>query len=237
LHSITIKIFPLRSDSERYEKLFSYLSVDEQGKAARFRFDLHRNRFVTGRGTLREILAEQGKCGPGSIRFAENHLGKPSIVAPTTLQDLRFSVSGSEDTGGVAFARNIAVGFDLEHVPTVNKITTLDSIAAQRFTRHEYRDLQKRREGDFVRHFYMLWTAKEAYLKGLGIGLSGGLDSFSVGFDGRRPFIFSTTLEEMQRSSFVLQQFWVAGACMACLAHEDRSFGDKRGGWPRSLAE
>ena len=50
----------------RLRELGGFLSADERERAARFRFDRDRNRFIVCRGTLRELLAARLRIAPAS---------------------------------------------------------------------------------------------------------------------------------------------------------------------------
>jgi len=50
--------------------LASVLSPDEQARAAKFRQEGDRTRFITCRGILRHLLAHYLSCSPAQIRFS-----------------------------------------------------------------------------------------------------------------------------------------------------------------------
>ena len=56
------------------------LTVDEQERAARFRFPEHRNRFIVGRGLLRELLGAYLNQPAAALRFEQGAHGKPALV-------------------------------------------------------------------------------------------------------------------------------------------------------------
>ena len=65
---IEIVYFALDRDDDERRKLFRLLSDDETERAARFRFDKHRNRFIAGRASIRQILASRACCQRGAHR-------------------------------------------------------------------------------------------------------------------------------------------------------------------------
>ena len=66
---IEVICFSLDSDVEKRQWLYQCLSDDEKQRAARYRFDKHRHRFITGRGTIREILADLGEMSTTGNQF------------------------------------------------------------------------------------------------------------------------------------------------------------------------
>ena len=96
---IEIFIFSLQCDDEKRHSLHQTLSEDEKHRAIAYRFDKHRHRFITGRATIREILADKGACQAREISFALNSYGKPSALAPESVRYLQFSASSSGAMG------------------------------------------------------------------------------------------------------------------------------------------
>lgn len=159
------------------------LSVDEQARAARFAFERDRQRFILSHGLLRLILARYLGTGAGHIQFVAGAHGKPAVNDPSDASpSLEFSLSHSGDYALVALATGRAVGVDVELCkPEVEALKL-----AQRFFAPEESQAIARLQGEAQQClFYRYWTAKEAYLKGRGLGLSLGLDRFEILFDGQ----------------------------------------------------
>lgn len=214
---IEVIIFPLDSSDEKRQFLYQLLSDDEIQRSARFRFDKHRNRFITGRGSIREILADKGNCSPRAIEFELNKYGKPSVFKPESVRWMQFNASSSATMGAIAISKGIAVGLDIEKIKPDNK-WDYDLIVKNEFTIDEYVWYKKHRDSDRIRVFFELWTCKEAYLKALGLGLSGGLDSFTINLEGPEPQVSQTTLEKGEQSRLLLHRFSINDDYVACLA-------------------
>ena len=96
-HHIHIYQQRLIATPEKIDYYFQLLSVDEQQRAQRFKFDKHQNRFIIGRGILRELLADYLTMVPEAIRFCHNDYGKPAILASQNPQNVQFNISHSSD--------------------------------------------------------------------------------------------------------------------------------------------
>jgi 4'-phosphopantetheinyl transferase len=59
--------------------LARHLCPDELARASRFLLECHRDRYIVGRGRLREILAGYVGKEPGSLRFEYGTHGKPRL--------------------------------------------------------------------------------------------------------------------------------------------------------------
>ena len=219
---IEVIIFPLDSSDEKRQFLYQLLSDDEIQRAARFRFDKHRNRFITGRGSIREILADKGNCSPRAIEFELNKYGKPSVFKPESVRWMQFNASSSATMGAIAISKGIAVGLDIEKIKSDNK-WDYDLIVKNEFTIDEYVWYKKHRDSDRIRVFFELWTCKEAYLKALGLGLSGGLDSFTINLEGPEPQVSQTTLEKGEQSGLLLHRLSINDGYVACLALPEKT--------------
>lgn len=153
------------------------LSDEERSRAGRFRFDVHRNRFVAGRGIQRRVLARYLGVDPGAIRYRLAEHGKPSLAGAETESGVRFNVSNSENGLLIAVSLGRELGVDLE---AVLPVSDRDGVARRFFSApenevydtiaHDARDLA----------FFTCWTRKEAYIKALGEGLTMPLDCFDV---------------------------------------------------------
>ncbi len=164
------------------DTLAALLSLEEQARAARFAFERDRQRFILSHGLLRLILARYLGTGAGQIQFVTGVHGKPAVSGSIGMSiPPEFSLSHSGDYALVALAAERAVGVDVELCrPGVEALKL-----AQRFFAPGESQAIARLQGEAQQHlFYRYWTAKEAYLKGRGVGLSLGLDRFEILFDG-----------------------------------------------------
>ena len=98
-----------------------------------------------------------------------------------------------------------------------------DLIVENEFTGDEYDWYKKHDKHERIRVFFELWTCKEAYLKALGIGLSGELDSFSIDLQAREPLVSYTGLENSAQSKLSLYRLNITGEYVACLALPEKS--------------
>lgn len=156
--------------------LRALLSADEERRAAQFRFDVHRRRFVAARGILRALLSRYLHDLPERVRFEYEKYGKPR------LPDLRphFNLAHSEDRALIAISSSTALGVDLEHV---RPMRDSQQIAARFFSSSEAAELAATPPDCQTRAFFRCWTRKEAFVKAIGDGLSYPLDGFSVSLD------------------------------------------------------
>ena len=126
-----------------------------------------------GERALRSILASYLDADAAALAFARGRHGKPALAG----HDLHFSFSRSGATALVAVSRDCPVGVDIERVKPGRAV---ERIARRRFAPPEYATLARLPEPDRAAAFHRCWTGKEAYAKGLGLGLAVGLGSFSV---------------------------------------------------------
>lgn len=149
------------------------LSADELARAQRFHFDLHRRRFVAGRRALRTTLGRYLDAAPADIKFDVNAFGKPTIGGTA----LRFNFSHSAGAALLGITEHREIGIDIEKVnPTADLLPTARAF----FSPDEFAALAAQPEKKRPAAFYHYWTAKEAYVKARGQGLSLALDGFSV---------------------------------------------------------
>src|SRR5437660_11420601 len=73
-------------------RLADYLSSAEQYRASHFHFDLHRNRFIAGRGSLRFILGCYLGADPKLLEFVDGPQGKPSLAPMPKHSPLQFNL-------------------------------------------------------------------------------------------------------------------------------------------------
>jgi 4'-phosphopantetheinyl transferase len=144
------------------------LSPAELDRAGRYRFEDDRRRFVVARAALRNLLAGYLAIDPASLRLVSGLRGKPQFD-PGASRWLRFNASRSEDLAVFAVTTDREIGVDVERVRTD---VDLEPLVGRVLSLAERAALDLLEPGDRRRAFYRSWTRKEAYLKGLGIGLA-----------------------------------------------------------------
>jgi len=182
---VTVDVWRLSSglSRTRLDELTTTLSSDEHERAARFHFPRDRARFIASRAFLRSVLARYLAIDPAMVAFDYDAYRKPLLRggSPT---DLRFNLAHSGEMTLVAVAHGVDVGVDVE-VP--RDLPDRQQIAARFFSRPEAEGIAALPEELRDQAFFACWTRKEAYLKAVGLGLSGPLDGFDVTVDPGAP--------------------------------------------------
>ncbi len=174
---IQVWSIPLDPPAEQAAALTRLLTPDEEARAARFRFDVHRRRYIVGRGALRALLGAYLDVRPAALRFDYRERGKPDLAAPWRGSGLSFNLSNSDDLALAGFVRGGDLGVDVEYL---KEMPDLNDIASRFFSATEVAALAEVAAERKKEAFFNCWTRKEAYLKAVGVGLAAPLDSFVV---------------------------------------------------------
>lgn len=142
------------------------LSQNERQRAARFRFERDRDRFVASHIFLRRVLGAYVSEPPEKLDFVVSNRGKPLLAQHG---DLHFNLSHSGDLAVCAVGR-APLGVDIE---SLREIEDAESIASRFFTPREQEAVLALSRAEQSRAFLEIWTRKEAVLKAEGIGLAG----------------------------------------------------------------
>lgn len=169
---------------EVLDRLAASLGDDERERAARFRLERHRQRFVAAHGALRAILGLYLSRPAAALGFERGPQGKPRLQEAAGVPDLRFNLAHSRDLALCAVARGAEVGADVE---AIRPMPDAERIAARFFSAREQAMLRELPPGRREEAFVLGWTRKEAYLKAQGSGLSQPLSGFSVSLQPGEP--------------------------------------------------
>jgi 4'-phosphopantetheinyl transferase len=184
----------------RLQALGQTLAREERARAERFRFAIHRARFIASRGILRDILGRYLRREPRALRFAYNGYEKPSLAEEGVDGPIFFNVTHAEAMALYAFTRLDDVGIDVEQMTSEAK--DYEDIAAAFFSLAEVEQLRAVPEEQRQEAFLNGWTRKEAYIKARGLGLSLGLDQFDVALTPGAPAALLATREAGQEPSW-----------------------------------
>nr|WP_232344635.1 4'-phosphopantetheinyl transferase superfamily protein [Cupriavidus taiwanensis] len=161
----------------------SCLAPAEQAHCATLRQAADRRRFTGARVALRTVLARRLDCSPATLRFGSGNHGKPyleGIAAPP------FNVAHAGDYAWIVLAEaGGEVGVDIERIDPALGLAAMRELAAHCLTPRERAWLAPLPADAWPRAFFLLWTAKEALLKALGLGIADHLQHVSVVADGQ----------------------------------------------------
>jgi 4'-phosphopantetheinyl transferase len=156
------------------------LSPEEQQRAEQFRIVAPRRRFTLARAALRALLSQYLDIPAAEIALTEDPNGKPRLAQQSCSMPLRFNVAHSDELALVAMSHGGEMGVDVERLRAVSH---WEEIAKRYFHDSESDAILSSAHEERAPAFLRCWTAKEAVLKALGVGLSGALTSFAVPVD------------------------------------------------------
>lgn len=172
----------LADDPAIAPRLRALLPEEELEKQQRFSVDSPRRLDLVARALQRTVLSRfVPAVAPRDWRFEIHEKGRPSI-APGLAADLDFNIAHTAGLVVMAAGRGLRVGIDVEAFARRRNL----EIARRYFSPREIAGLRALPPADQPRRFLELWTLKEAYLKAIGMGISGGLGSmtFDLGAGG-----------------------------------------------------
>lgn len=166
------------------QRLQDDLSLDERRRAARFHYDIDRDRYIARHGLLRLILGGYLHISPAQLKFIYNSYSKPALSSEFESQALQFNLSHSQGLALIAVSCGRAVGVDIEWIWTDVEYR---QIAESYFSPVEKAALNAINDHDLPLAFFNCWVCKEAFIKAHGEGLSLPLDQFDVCVDPNQP--------------------------------------------------
>ena len=135
--------------------------------------DPARGAFLRRRAVSRRIVAARLGVAPESIEIGHAPSGAPRVLAPGS--SLKISVSGRADFCAVAMAE-APIGVDIEPSRAIEPPWSL-------LHPNERKALETLTGEARADAFARLWTAKEAYLKALGLGFARDPTKIAIGLD------------------------------------------------------
>ena len=150
---------------------YNNMSTNRQQRADRYKHIEDKRLCVFSDMLLRQMLNESGVQSP---EFCKAQNGKPILRN----SNIHFNLSHTK--GHIACVIDHSpVGIDIEIYRKISA-KLVKRICTQEELGFVYACSQSTEDTETIKRFFMVWTAKEAYLKYTGEGLSGGLQQISV---------------------------------------------------------
>jgi 4'-phosphopantetheinyl transferase len=166
---------------DRMPESTALLDSCERARLARLRSRRQAIRYVARRSALRLVLAAALEIAPQRVPLETGSHGKPRIAAETSLS---FNVSNRGATAVIALARGVAVGVDIE---SARPHGSPQRLAARFFHPDEAAEIAALPAALAADAFLRCWTAKEALLKAIGVGLGERMREVVLTADPREP--------------------------------------------------
>ncbi|PCG84674.1 4-phosphopantetheinyl transferase [Streptomyces sp. WZ.A104] len=171
------------------------LDARERARAAAYRREEHRRIYVAAHIALRMLLGAYLAQDPAAVRFVREDCprcggphGRPAVAG----SPVHFSLSHGEGVALLGFA-GTPIGVDVEKPPAQDALSHLVPCLHKR----ERAELAALPAGERPSAFTACWARKEAYLKGLGIGLARGPHLDYVGAGGEAAALTDWTLTDV----------------------------------------
>ncbi len=170
-------IFRRDLDDTELAEAAAQLSADECAHLQRIHQGTKRLEYVYGRLLMRHTLAHLLGAQPRTLTFREARFGKPYLEASSGdgAAGVAFNLSHAGGHIILGISQRGEIGIDIEVVRDYSA-----SVAGRYFHEDEKALLEGLAPASRARAFYRLWTAKEACVKALGIGLGYPLHNVPV---------------------------------------------------------
>jgi 4'-phosphopantetheinyl transferase len=167
-----IELFAVDTSPNESHEGFAARLLDEaeREEAGRFVKPDDRSGFVFRRAARHLLRAELG-IGAETLSYDRNGCPLGGDEWPG------ISFSSDDGCALLAFSRVFVLGVDIEHLRPVDD---LDGVARDAFSLAERRLLDEASAASRAQRFLEIWTLKEAWLKGMGPGLSGDAAQYCV---------------------------------------------------------
>lgn len=143
------------------------LDQKEKEKMEEYYFYEDRMRYVAGKVITKLVLIQY--LEEEEISFLSHKFGKPYYKSISGKQDIEFNISHSGEMILVAFSRDAKIGVDIQEIIDCSEYL---EIARSFFEPEEVKNIE---ESNSKELFFQYWSAKEAYLKAIGVGLLKGI--------------------------------------------------------------
>jgi len=158
-------------------RFLHYLSKEERLRHGGYCFLEDRTTYLVAHGLLREILSIYGQRAPHEWKFVHSANGKPSLLNAASEEKISFNLSHTKGAVAVIVTRDRECGVDIEkirHDMDMELVVPSVMSAVEMETWHRLPLILR------ARFFFETWTVKEAFLKGVGLGLHGRMDLVEV---------------------------------------------------------
>lgn len=164
----TVSVHAIAMTGRRLEReigeALEWMCAEEREKHRRFHFDRHRREFALSRFLLRGILGELTGCHPAKLSFCRHPDGKPHLSEGSAPS---FNLTHTDDfVALITGPPGSRLGVDAEPLDRAFDSNLLNHV----FGEEERLRIAGAAEDEALPVSY--WTAKEAYLKQIGSGLS-----------------------------------------------------------------
>ncbi|MBB3257763.1 4'-phosphopantetheinyl transferase [Paraburkholderia bannensis] len=200
-----------------------FLDATERAKAARYVRLADQVRFAATRSALRALLGEALKMDPRDVPLVVSERGKP-MLADTSGGAISFNVSHSGDHALIVLSQRRGVGVDIERI---DEAIDWRGLARLVCTPEERQAIEGAPHALQPAHFFRCWTAKEALLKTLGLGITEGLQALRVDLCVQTPGAFPAPPQVLKDvhgcvGARALQYRWIEeiDGFFGCLAFE-----------------
>jgi 4'-phosphopantetheinyl transferase len=205
----------LLDDPANAQRFAALMSDDERERGQRFLVQPARRLHALARGLQREVLSSYlPGTTPRELRFISGGAGRPALAPPFDATGLVFNLAHTRGLVVLAVARGATVGIDVEFDDSKAPL----EVARRYFSPVEAEALEALPVDMQPRRFLRLWTLKESYLKAVGAGIAGGLDSLTFRIDETGACTFERPIDPQARC-WSFKQFEVAERHVLALAH------------------
>ena len=167
------------------------LDTEESNKLSRFLLAEDRRDYAAAHALLRQTLTEvTPQIDPAEWRFERTPRGKPFLPpAQAGVPPIRFSLAHTRGLVACLVSRGAEVGVDVE---APSQAVHVDSLMRDVCSVDEQEQIRSTTPAARAGRFLDFWMLKEAYLKALGVGITGVLDQ--VSFDLRTPKVIRASI-------------------------------------------
>lgn len=172
----------LDRDLSELSKISAVLPKNDIERAMGLRTEEMRNRWIVSRGALRSILAGYVQRNAIDLIFSEGPHGKPELV--DSEKNVFFNLTHTSNLAFVIAARDHRVGIDAEWIRADVEI---EKLSFRFFAVEETEEILSLSGDPRLQAFFSCWTRKEAFAKGLGMGLTIPLNQYRVSVRADEP--------------------------------------------------